>query len=314
MSTRHLVDPQLVLMIDAAPTRAFTLDNLAQVRAEAETRFEMFPEPQIAGVAHMAKGPEGAPDVGVLVFTPPGDKLRPAIVHIHGGGMVLGSAYSFRRGPAAMALAADAVVISVDYRLAPETPFPGPQEDCYAALAWVFANAGLLNIDPARLIIMGESAGGGLAASLAHVVRDRGAFALSGQVLTYPMLDHRTGSADCPYKNPTTGEFIWTRALNGFGWTCLQGDYALDDDRIAWFSPSRAADLAGLAPTVILTGTLDLFFDENLDYARRLCAAGVPVELHSYAGAIHGFNIFAHAEVTQTFNRDLINAVTRLVA
>lgn len=313
MSTRHLVDPELQIIIDMAPVSAMNLENLSEIRAQTDARFEMFPEPEIAAMRRTARGRDGAPDVGVLVFTPPNEKIRPAILHIHGGGMVIGSAYGFRRGPAAMALASDAVVVSVDYRLPPETPFPGPQEDNYAALSWVFANAKMLNIDPARVVVMGESAGGGLAAALALMVRDRGEFALAGQVLTYPMLDHRTGSAQCPYQNPTTGEFIWTRKLNVFGWECLQGSYALDDDRIGWFSPSRAYDLSGLPATAILTGSLDLFFDEDVDYTQRLCAAGVPVEMHVYPGAIHGFNIFADAKVTQAFNRDLVSTVKRLL-
>lgn len=314
MTTRHLVDPELQIIIDMSPTRAVTVENLAEVREQMDAQFEMFPEPELAAEHHVAPGRHGAPDVCVLVFTPHGEKTRPAILHIHGGGMVIGSAHGFRRGPAAMALAADAVVVSVDYRLAPETPFPGPQEDIYAALSWLFANAQLLNIDPARVIVMGESAGGGLAAALALIARDRGEYELAGQMLIYPMLDHRTGGEHCPYRNETTGEFIWTRESNVFGWASLRGEYALDDERVGWFSPSRAADLSGLPATAILTGALDLFFDEDLDYTRRLCAAGVPVELHSYPGAIHGFNIFADAKVSQAFNRDLVSAVTRLLA
>ena len=125
------------------------------------------------------------------------------------------------------------------------------------------------------------------------------------------MLDHRTGSDDCPYGNPVTGEFVWTRESNRFGWRALQGDYQANDHRKGWFSPSLAEDLAGLPQTWIGTGSLDLFLDENLDYARRLIAAGVPVELHSYPGAIHAFQAVGESHLAQSFNRDLLSAAAR---
>jgi acetyl esterase len=307
LNTRHLVDPELLPMIDA-PTALMDFGNLSQTRIEADAMFDLFPPPAREGVWH------NVGEVRVLVFTPPGDQQRPAILHIHGGGMVIGSAHGFRRGPAAMAIAADAVVVSVDYRLAPETPFPGPQEDCYAALLWLFANADELGIDPARIAVAGESAGAGLAAAVALMARDRGGPTLCGQILTYPMLDHRTGGLDCQWRNPVTGEFVWTRAHNRFGWDALQGNYALDDERIGWFSPARATDLSGLPPAWIGVGSLDLFVDENFDYAQRLIAAGVSTEFHCYAGAPHGFNILAATQVSQALNRDLIAATRRLLS
>ena len=294
-------------MIDA---QAIPMDfgNLSQTRIDTDTMFDQLPPPENEGVWRVADG------VRVLIFTPPGERRRPAILHIHGGGMVIGSAHGFRRGAAAIAMAADAVVVSVDYRLAPETPFPGPQEDCYAALLWLFANADVLGVDPARIAIAGESAGAGLAAAVALMARDCGAPTPSAQILTYPMLDHRTGGPDCLWNNPMTGEFVWTRAHNRFGWDALQGDYALDDERIGWFSPARATDLSGLPPTWIGVGSLDLFLDENFDYARRLIASGVPTEFHCYAGAPHGFNILAATQVSQALNRDLIAATRRLLS
>ncbi len=146
------------------------------------------------------------------------------------------------------------------------------------------------------------------------MARDLGGPAIAGQLLTYPMLDHRTGSDACPYANPTTGEFIWTRASNRFGWGALQGDYATADDRKGWFSPSLTDNLANLPPTYIATGSLDLFFDENLDYARRLTAAGVSAELHSYAGAIHAFNAIPDAALSQRFNAGLLAAAAAMTA
>jgi acetyl esterase len=307
LNTRYLVDPELLPMIE---TQTIPIDfgNLSQARIDADALFDLFPPPENEGIWHVADG------VRVLVFTPPDERLRPAILHIHGGGMVIGSAHGFRRGAAAMAIAGDAVVVSVDYRLAPETPFPGPQEDCYAALLWLFANADALGVDPARIAVAGESAGAGLAAAVALMARDRGAPMLCGQILTYPMLDHRTGGPDCQWCNPLTGEFVWTRAHNRFGWDALQGDYALDDERIGWFSPARATDLSGLPPAWIGVGGLDLFVDENFDYAHRLIASGVSTEFHCYAGAPHGFNILAATQVSQALNRDLITATRRLLS
>ena len=146
------------------------------------------------------------------------------------------------------------------------------------------------------------------------MARDLGGPALAGQLLTYPMLDHRTGGDACPYRNPVTGEFIWTRASNRFGWSALRGAYAADDQRRGWFSPSLADDLSGLPPAYIATGSLDLFFDENLDYARRLAAAGVPVDLHSYAGAIHAFNAIPTAAISQRFTAGLLAAAAAMTA
>ncbi len=126
------------------------------------------------------------------------------------------------------------------------------------------------------------------------------------------MLDHRVGGADCPYDNPVTGEFVWTKDRNQFGWECLRGDYRVDDARAGWFSPARAGDLAGLAPTYMMVGALDLFLDEDLDYTKRLIAAGVPVELHVYPGGIHAFNMISTAAVAQQSIRDLMAGIARL--
>lgn len=312
MMTRHLVDPELLPIIDFAPMRALTMDNLAEARLQSEQRFELFPEPVLAYERHMAPGVDGAPDVPVLLFRPEGASDA-AMLYIHGGGMVLGSAHSFRRGPAATAAALGITVAAVDYRLAPEAPFPGPHEDCYAALVWLTDQTVSLGLDPARILVSGESAGSGLAAAVALMARDRGGPALAGQILTYPMLDHRTGGHDCVWRNSVAGEFVWNAALNRFGWYCLQGDYALDDDRYGWFSPTHAASLAGLPPTAILTGSLDLFVDENFDYARRLTAAGVDTELHCYPGAIHGFQVIPGARVSQAYTRDYLAAIKRLL-
>jgi acetyl esterase len=313
MSTRALVDPEVLPIIDLLPLMDMTLENLSEARVQLSERPSDAPPPAMIPETHFATGRDGAPGVKLLVYNPPSEnRSRGAILHIHGGGMVLGNAEMSLMTAPPIALAHDLVIVSVDYRLAPEAPFPGPQEDCYAGLAWLIAHAVELGVDPARVMVMGESAGGGLAAALAQMVRDRGEYRLSAQILFYPMLDHRVGGPDCPYGNPVTGEFIWTKGRNQFGWSCLRGDYALNDDRIGWFSPARASDVAGLPPTYIAIGALDLFLDEDLDYARRLAAAGVPCELHLYPGAIHAFNMVPTAAVAQQANRDLMEGIGRL--
>jgi acetyl esterase len=313
MSTIHLVDPLLATLVGLFPDIELSRSTLVKARADSDARSSMLPPPPIEPTRCLAPGRDGVPDVPVFVFKPDNDRLRPAILHIHGGGMVMGSAYGLRHGPSGFAAYHDIVVVSVDYRLAPETPFPGPQEDCYTALEWLLENAETLGVDTARIALMGESAGGGLAAALAQMVRDRGQHCLRAQILVYPMLDHRTGSAEDPYNNPSTGEFVWTRDKNQFGWDCLRGDYALDDDRLGWFSPSLAADLSNLPPAYITTGTLDLFFDESLEYARQLSRAGCSVELRSYAGGFHGFNFFSETEIANLFYKDLQYAIARLL-
>lgn len=328
-TTRHLVDPEVIPMLEVLNLPDFTAETLPLIRAGMDVSTVEFGEPPVKSVRELAQGPDG--DVAIYWFDPAcgpacgpasgpalGAGNRAALLYIHGGGMIIGSAEKMQFSPASMAAALGIPVASVEYRLAPETPFPGPQEDCFAGLQWLADNAARLGVDPARIGVIGESAGGGLAAAVAQMARDRARKTgigpkLAAQILIYPMLDHRTGSEACVHNNRTTGEFVWTRASNRFGWGALQGDYQPSDARKGWFSPALADDLAGLPPTWIGTGALDLFFDEDLDYAKRLVDAGVPLELHVYPGAPHAFNIAAEAKVAQAFNRDMIGGIARLL-
>lgn len=313
MDTRHLVDCEIAPLIDLFPRVDLDSAPIAQIRAKAAETYSILPPPVIAPERLLVPSIHGGPDIPVFLFRPADTRAGGgAILHIHGGGMVMGSVEQMQAGPAMLAAAAGVPVASVEYRLAPENPFPAPQEDCHSALSWLAGRADALGFDAGRIVVAGESAGGGLAAALAIMARDLGGPAIAGQLLTYPMLDHRTGSDSCPYANPTTGEFIWTRASNRFGWRALQGDYRIDDARRGWFSPSLAEDLSNLPPAYIATGSLDLFFDENLDYARRLVAAGVPVDLHSYAGAIHAFNAIPDAALSQQFNGGVLAAAVTM--
>lgn len=313
MTTRHLIDPEIAPVLDMLPELQLSHEALPAIRASTASPVD-YPGPVAVPDIRIIPARVGAPDVQLHLFNAdPARPGRPAILHIHGGGMIFGSAEMASRSIGPMAEAMGFVAASVDYRLAPETAFPGPQEDCYAALDWLVAQADTLGIDPQRIVVMGESAGGGLAAALALMARDRGDIALAGQILIYPMLDHRTGGPDCRWQSASTGEFIWTRASNQFGWGALRGDYRCDDARMGWFSPALADDLAGLPPTYVAVGALDLFLDEDLDFVRRLAGAGVPVECHVYPGAIHAFDMMATARVAQRAQRDLSDAIGRML-
>ena len=176
----------------------------------------------------------------------------------------------------------------------------------------MFANAAELGVDPARIGVMGESAGGGLAASLALLVRDRGEHSLRFQHLIYPMIDDRTCVTASP--NPYTGEFVWTAQANHFGWSSLLGQAPGSAGVSPYAAAARAESLAGLPPTFIATGALDLFLEEDLDYAQRLVRTGVPLELHVYPGAYHGFQWEQAAQVTRTAARDSLAALAKALA
>lgn len=316
MDLPALLDPELAPQFALIPDDAgvLTADTLAIRREWLSTPRPDEPTPVVTPRTEWAPGRDGAPDVRLLVFDPPARRGTSVLLYVHGGGMVIGNAEVNAALNAELAVKHDMLVVSVDYRLAPETRFPGPQEDCYAAVAWLHQNAERLKFDIDRILLWGDSAGGGLAAALAQIVRDRGEFALRGQVLVYPMLDHRTGTPDSLYDNRFAGTHIWTAADNAFGWQSLRGDYGVDDERAGWFSPSLASSLEGLAPAFIATGAIDLFVDEDVDYARRLMNAGVPVELHVYPGATHGFDWVTDAAVAKQYKQDFHRAIAGFLA
>ncbi len=309
---RHLVDPALLPLLKFFPPLELTADLLPAMRAMA-LPVAMAADgdaAQVDRVARRVPGPQGAPDVGLIIYRPRGhaDAL-PCVLHIHGGGFVLGAAISMQAVHEDLAVAARCVIVSVDYRLAPETRFPGAVEDCHAALVWVHEHAAELGIDPDRVGVMGESAGGGLAAALSLLARDRGAPAIAFQHLIYPMLDDRTCTRPDP--SPPVGEFLWTAANNRFGWSSLLGMPAGSPGVSPYAAPARAEDLTGLPPAFISCGTLDLFIEEDIEYARRLIGCGVPVELHVYPGAYHGFDLSPDAPVAIDARRDSLAALRR---
>jgi triacylglycerol lipase len=311
-ASRHLVDPQLLDFLDGLGSFTLSQETLPAVRKATAQEAQSLPDSGavVEVTRRAAPGPAGAPDVEMIVYRPIGDRgPLPCILHMHGGGFVFGAAAADGRQHRAIADEMSCCIVSVDYRLAPETPFPGAVEDSYAALAWLVANAEALNVDPARIGLMGESAGGGLAAALALLARDRGQFALAFQHLIYPMLDDRTGHGG--EVHPFAGAFVWTADHNRFGWSALLGSPAADEAVSPYAAPARAKDLSGLPAAYLATGALDLLAEENIDYARRLMQAGVPVELQVYPGAFHAFDYDPCASVSARARRDSRAALRR---
>jgi acetyl esterase/lipase len=233
-----------------------------------------------------------ASGVGVRLHRPPGvTGTGPGMVWIHGGGYVIGTAAQDDATCRRFARDLGITVAAVEYRLAPECPYPIPLEDCYSALSWL---AGLPAVDPARVVIAGASAGGGLAAALALLARDRGDVDVTAQVLVYPMLDDRSATAE---ELDGRNHRLWSQTSNRYGWSSYLGDA---DPNVA--VPARHDDLSGLPPAWLGVGTLDLFHTEDIAYAKRLNAAGVPCDVVEVPGAFHGFDgVVAKAEVSRSF-------------
>jgi acetyl esterase/lipase len=241
----------------------------------------------------------------------PADLTGPgrAIYWIHGGGMIVGSVEGDDPYCETLADATQSVVLSIDYRLAPEHTHTDLVEDAYAGFVWAARRPGLLNIDPDRFAVAGASAGGGLAAGVALLSRDRQGPKVALQYLMYPMLDDRSMT---PSSREFSGIPSWNRENNEFAWRCLLGDLRGSDDVSPYAAPARMSDLSGLPPTLIQVGELDTFRDEDIGYATRLMQAGVRTELHVYPGAYHGWDAYnPGAQLTARAMRDRNEAIAR---
>lgn len=234
----------------------------------------------------------------VSVFRRPGvGPAAPCIYWLHGGGMVMGDRFANLDIPLDWLELHGAVVVTIDYRLAPEASGTTLVDDCYQGLIWIAAHAAELGIDPARIIVAGASAGGGLAAATVLMARDMDGPPIAAQVLVCPMLDHRNDTVSSRQYSGDPG--VWTREKNAFGWQSVLGD-APSEALVERVSPARAADLSGLPTTYIDVGSAEVFRDEDIEYAARICAAGGQAELHVWAGGFHGFDaMFPAARLSQ---------------
>ena len=269
--------------------------------------------PDITIAEQKVPGGAGQPPVTVFAINVRAGSRRPAILHTHGGGHVLGQARNELRFLQELARDLDCVIVSVEYRLAPETRFTGSVEDNYAALRWLHGNADALGVDRRRIALLGESAGGTHAALLAIAARDRGEVPLVLQALIYPMLDDRTGSTR--RVPPHIGRILWTEESNRYGWSSFLGVAAGGPNVPAAGVPARVASLEGLAPAFIAVGGADLFVSEDIEYARRLTEANVATELLVVPRAYHAFDRIApETEVARRFREAELGAFRRAFA
>jgi acetyl esterase/lipase len=323
-----LVDPELLPVLKQFPAFDLSAEMVGQFRQLPSTPPLTAPAPQ--PVERHIPGPPGAPEVRLWIINPgvvdpaTSEKGKPLLLFIHGGGFMMPDPMLM---PRLQEIATDChcVVASADYRLAPETRYPGALEDNYAALKWVHAHAAELGIDRARIAVGGESAGAGHAAALAIHARDRNKLdrnklnrneeevPIVFQLLIYPQLDDRTGSSH-PVP-PAIGHFMWTASANRFAWSSLLGVPAGSSKVPAAAVPARVASVAGLPPVWIGVGSIDLFVEEDMEYARRLIRAGVATELLVVRGAFHGFDLVApDAEVSKQFSASWKSALRKAFA
>ncbi len=317
MNFLERLDPELKAAVNSLPPdRGLDLTNITAARARMKKLVMQLLSglPPVEGVIsqdYFAPPPSPSePNVRVRIYKPhdPPNAL-PALFWIHGGGYVMGDIEQDDRLMKQLVKRIGCVAASVDYRVAPEHPFPAPVEDCYAGLKWLFDNADQLGVDKSRIAIGGASAGGGLAAGLALLVRDRKEVPVIFQLLIYPMIDDRNQT---PASYAITDPRVWNRESNRLGWKAYLGREGGAPDVSPYAAAARATDLTNLPPAFISVGTLDLFVDENIEYAQRLIQAEVPTELHVYPGAFHGFDLFAPAaQVSKQFKADRDNALKR---
>lgn len=279
------LDPELAPALELLPPEFgnITRDNVISVREASALQRTTPPQTDVTVEQRTIPGTDV--DVGVYIYRPSTNVQGPGVLWIHGGGYILGSAEDDRARRIAETL--NCTVASVDYRLAPEHPFPAGPEDCYSALHWLMANASELNIDPTRVAIGGASAGGGMAAGLALMNRDRGGPTLAFQLLLYPMIDNLHATPSGQYTNHP----IWNQQTSFNAWEMyLNGTPGAQASPYA--AATRADDLANLPPAYICVGSEDLFRDEDIAYAQRLIAAGIACELAVFPGLYHGGDMF----------------------
>jgi acetyl esterase/lipase len=300
-------DPELGAFLEAQyaaspePAAALSASPLAGVREMLAT-FSPSIDAMItgSGLEHVElsvpESPDG-PGITLSVIRSPGVTTpTPCIYYVHGGGMIMGDRQTGAPIFSRWAGVFGVTVVSVEYRLAPEHPYPASVSDCYAGLRWVAGHAAELGIDPARIVIAGNSAGGGLAAATTLMARDNGGPALIGALLSAPMLDDRDATLST---RQFDGPGPWNRSDNRFGWTALLGAARGTEGLSPYAAPARATDLSGLPPVYLDVGSAEVFRDEIVDYASRIWAAGGQAELHIWAGGFHGFQMAGETRVAR---------------
>ncbi|MFJ2510457.1 alpha/beta hydrolase [Streptomyces griseoviridis] len=315
---RPALDPELrELLADMPLMSRLSPEVLARLRPLSSTPVEPLLEHRRVDRREITvPAKDGAPiPLSVLSPASPAHADRtaaaPCVYWIHGGGMVMGDRFSQIDIPLEWLDRFGAVVVSVDYRLAPEATGTVLVDDCYRGLLWVADHAGELGIDPARIIVAGASAGGGLAAGVTLLARDLGSPAIAAQMLICPMLDHRDTTTSSRQYSGVPG--VWTGEMNAFGWASVLGDLT-DAEVPEYVSPALAEDLSGLPTAYIDTGSAEVFRDEDTDYATRIWAAGGQAELHVWAGGFHGFDaLYPQAHLSTTARRTRTDWLARLL-
>ena len=290
------IHPELREALKKLKEVRYTRERLSEIRrwdieVFANLRASTPQEPSVLTYERFIPGPENAPELRVKIYEPiEKNELLPAVLMIHGGGYVGGTVEHLDVRSENLVTISNCIVVSVDYRVAPEYPFPAALEDCYATLVWLSGNAAKLGVDPSRVAVFGSSAGGGLTIALSMLARDRGGPAIAFQVPIYPMIDDTCGTRSC---KEVTDARVWNYSNNLFCWDMYIG---ADRSDVSYYAaPSRAVDFSGLPPAYVCVGELDPFRDETIDYVTKLSRHGVPVEFHLYSGCFH-----AHQEIVPT--------------
>ena len=311
-SSDHLMDPELARALAGVPSFDYSAENIGVMRPlVAGLTLDAPPAPGTTTREQFIDGPDGN-QIRLLVSEPADGPRTGALLWLHGGGQIVGSSDGYAAQNRYSAQESGAVVIAVDYRLAPEHPYPAGLEDCYAALRWAHASAADWGVPTDRIAVAGESGGGGLAAGLTVLARDRGELPVSAQFLMYPMLDDRTGTPAEPDPMPYAGEHVVRQPTLDFIWNSVLGREPGGDDVPVHVAPARADDLSGVPPTTILIGDLDILIGENLRYARTLIRSGVPTDLHVFPGSYHAFLTMApQAGVSVRALEEYTGALTR---